>query len=208
MSPNAMNRAEPAPEFSRVVAADTVQRKEVVEVIEAGEAERRKLAERLELEAIDSLKAKLRLKRVRGGQMVRVVGELDADVVQTCVVTLESVRNHVHDTFEALFAPESLIPDSGDEMEFDLASLEEDMPEPMVNNRIDIGELTAQHLSLALDPYPRCPGVELPAEYTMIDEDQDDEDGEGGDGEDGAEAAPEPERPNPFAVLSQLKRPQ
>ncbi|HYH22219.1 MAG TPA: DUF177 domain-containing protein [Azospirillum sp.] len=197
MSPQNINGAEPPPEFSRVVNADTVQRKEVVEVIEAGEAERRNLAERLELEAIDSLKAKVRLRRVRGGQMVRVTGELDADVVQTCVVTLDPVKNHVRESFEALFAPESLIPDSGDELEFDMASLEEDVPEPMVNNRIDIGELTAQHLSLALDPYPRCPGVELPAEYTMIDEGDEDE-----------EATPEPERPNPFAVLSQLKRPQ
>jgi uncharacterized metal-binding protein YceD (DUF177 family) len=198
MSQHGIHRAEPPPEFSRVVNADTVQRKEVVEVIEADEAERRKLAERLELEAIDSLKARLRLRRVRGGQMVRVAGELDADVVQTCVVTLDPVRNHVHDTFEALFAPESLVPDPGDEVEIDLAGLEEDVPEPMVNNRIDIGELTAQHLSLALDPYPRCPGVELPAEYTRID-DEDEEDGD---------AEPEPERPNPFAALSHLKRPQ
>ncbi|HEY0836761.1 MAG TPA: DUF177 domain-containing protein [Azospirillum sp.] len=197
MSPQTMNRAAPPPEFSRVVNADTVQRKEVVEVIEAGEAERRRLAERFELEAIDGLKARVRLRRVRGGQMVRVAGEFDADVVQTCVVTLESVRNHVHDTFEALFAPESLIPDSDDDLEIDPASLDEVVPEPMENNRIDIGELVAQHLSLALDPYPRCPGVELPAEYTAVEEDEEDE-----------APAPEPERPNPFSVLSQLKRPQ
>ncbi|HYG88300.1 MAG TPA: DUF177 domain-containing protein [Azospirillum sp.] len=181
-----MTTHEPMPEFSRLVQADAVQRKEVVEVIEANEAERRALAERFELEGIDRLKATVRLKRVRGDEMVRVTGELEAEVVQTCVVTLEPVHNTVQDSFEALFAPESLVPEPSEEIEFDASILEEDIIEPFVNGRIDIGELTAQHLSLALDPYPRCPGVELPVSA------EPEEDVE--------------ERPNPFAALERLKR--
>ena len=183
-----MQHSEPTPEFSRMVKADTVQRGEVVEVIEADAAERTALAARFELEAIDRLTATVRLTRTRGGEMVRVAGELEADVVQTCVVTLESVRNSVKDGFEALFAPPELVPDADDEMEFDASMAEEDIIEPIVNGRIDIGELTAQHLSLALDPYPRAPGVELPE--AAVDEE-----------EDAAE-----ERPNPFAALAKLKR--
>ena len=185
-----MQNQVPPPEFPRPVRADSVQRGEVVEVIEADAAERTALAARLELEAIDRLKATIRLTRARGGEMVRVTGELEADVVQTCVVTLESVRNSVKDRFEALFAPEALVPDYDDEeeMDFDASMADEDIIEPIVNGRIDIGELTAQHLSLALDPYPRCPGVELPE--AAMDEDED--------------AAPE--RPNPFAALEKLKR--
>jgi len=183
-----MMQHEPPPEFSRIVRADSVQRDEVVEVIEADADERRALAERFELEAIDRLKATVRLKRARGGEMVRAVGELEAEVVQTCVVTLEPVRNTVKDSFEALFAPESLIPEVEDEMEFDASILDEDFPEPMPNGRIDIGELTAQHLSLALDPFPRCPGIELPVAAAEDEEEE------------------VVERPNPFAALDRLKR--
>lgn len=186
--------AEPAPEFSRIVRADAVHRGEVVETIEATEAERKALAERLELEAIDRLTATVRLRSVRGGQMVRVTGELEADVVQTCVVTLDPVPAHVTDRFGALFAPESLVPDPEDEIEIDPTVAEEDIPEPMTNGRIDIGELTAQHLSLALDPYPRAEGVE----FAGFDEP---------DGEEPAGTVPEEsEKPNPFAALERLKR--
>ncbi|WP_435539226.1 YceD family protein [Azospirillum sp. ST 5-10] len=178
----------PAPEFSRLVVADRMPRDEVVEEIAATEAERRALAARFELEAIDRLEATVRLRRT-GGDMVRVTGELRADVVQTCVVTLEPVRNAVAERFEALFAPESLVPEDGDEVEidFDAAALDEDVPEAMDRGRIDIGELVAQHLSLALDPYPRAPGVALP--------------------DAGEEEAPADAKPNPFAVLERLKRP-
>lgn len=182
-----MQNHEPPPEFSRIVKADAVQRGEVVEAIEAVEAERAALAVRLELEAIDRLKATLRLTPARGGEMVRVVGELEADVVQTCVVTLEPVRSTVKDRFESLFAPPDLVPEYDDEMEFDASMADEDIIEPMPNGRIDIGELTAQHLSLALDPYPRCPGVELP-EAAVEDEEEE-----------------VVERPNPFAALQRLK---
>ena len=184
-----MQHQEPPPEFSRMVKADAVQRGEVVEVIEADAAEREGLAERFELEAIGRLKATVRLQRTRGGEMIRVAGDLEADVVQTCVVTLESVRNTVKDSFESLFAPPELVPDVDDEMEFDASMADEDIIEPIVNGRIDIGELTAQHLSLALDPYPRAPGVELPAAAV----------------EEGDEEVVE-ERPNPFAALAKLKR--
>ncbi|MBP2230365.1 uncharacterized metal-binding protein YceD (DUF177 family) [Azospirillum agricola] len=182
----------PAPEFSRFVSADAVRRADLTETIEATESERRRLAERLELESIDRLTATIRLRAVRGGQMIRVSGRLEADVVQTCVVSLDPVPAHVDERFEALFAPESLIEDPGAEIDIDPYESDEDAPEPMVNNRIDIGELTAQHLSLGLDPYPRAGG----ADFAGYDEGMDDE----------AAAEPEePQKPNPFAVLGQLK---
>lgn len=192
MSP--ANGALPAPEFSRVVNADTVRRADVTETIEATEAERRALAERLELESIGSLTATVKLRAVRGGQMIRVSGQLEADVVQTCVVTLEPVPAQVSERFEALFAPSSMIEDPGLEVDFDASLSDEDIPEPMENGRIDIGELTAQHLSLGLDPYPHAEGVEFEG-Y------REHEDGETVE----EEAAAEPEKPNPFAVLQQLK---
>ncbi len=187
MEPNA--RA-PAPEFSRPVQADSIGHEAVQREIEATPEECAALARRLDLEAIGSLRASLRLRRARGGQMVRIEGRMHAEVVQTSVVSLDPVPNTVEEEFAALFAPPELVPEGG--LELDLDPYAEDDPEPIENGRIDLGELTAQHLSLALDPYPRLPGEEAD---------------EGGEAE-GGSAQPEPqteERRQPFASLARLK---
>ena len=192
--------AGPAPEFSRIVRADAVHREgDLVETIEATEAERKALAERFELEGIGRLIARVRLRSVRGGQMVRVEGELEADVVQTCVITLEPVPAQVAERFGALFAPESMVPSEDDDIEIDPNIAEEDIPEAMTNGRIDIGELTAQHLSLALDPYPHAEGVAFDG-YSEGEEEE--EAAAPADDDAGAD----PEKPNPFAALERLKR--
>lgn len=149
----------PKAEFSRTIPVDRLRRGVVSEHIEANERERQALAERFELEAVGRLTADVRLEALPNG-MVRVAGRLDAAVVQTCVVSLESVPATVSENFSALFAPPEMIGDEDGDIDIDfeaLAEEEDDLPEPIVNHRIDIGELTAQHLSLALDPYPRAP---------------------------------------------------
>lgn len=149
----------PKAEFSRTIPVDRLRRGVVSEHIEANEHERQALAERFELEAIGRLTADVRLEALPNG-MVRVSGRLEAAVVQTCVVSLESVPADVSESFSALFAPPEMIGDEDGDLDIDfeaLAEQEDDLPEPIVNHRIDIGELTAQHLSLALDPYPRAP---------------------------------------------------
>lgn len=149
----------PKAEFSRTIPVDRLRRGVVSEHIEANEHERQALAERFELEAIGRLTADVKLEALPN-DMVRVSGRLEAAVVQTCVVSLESVPATVSENFSALFAPPELIGDEDGDIDIDfeaLAEQEDDLPEPIVNHRIDIGELTAQHLSLALDPYPRAP---------------------------------------------------
>lgn len=146
-------------EFSRRVRVDSVAKREIEVTIEASPAEREALASRFELQSLKSLTASLTLRQVRG-EMVKVAGSFSADVVQTCVVTLDPVPNHVEDRFEALFAPPHLLGSEMDE-EVELDIHAEDPPEAIVDGAIDVGELTAQYLSLALDPYPRCPEATL-----------------------------------------------
>ncbi|MEE3625078.1 DUF177 domain-containing protein [Nitrospirillum sp. BR 11752] len=219
--------ADMTPEFSRPVIADKVSARESVEKITATPAERAALAKRLELVSLDSLTALVRLRRIRGGQMVRVTGELEAEVVQSCVVTLEPLAASVRDSFQALFAPAHLVPKDEEDLENLGLDDEADPPEPIENGRIDIGELVAQHLSLALEPYPR----KADAERFVHVEDWEGEgefpdapnepppDMEGADGEtqdmEGPEspatkaATPAVEgaetKPNPFAALAKLR---
>lgn len=188
------------PEFSHIVIADKVTTGGQYEVVSATPEECAALAARFDLIGIDHLRAKLRLRRVRG-EFIKVTGELEAAVTQRCVVSLEPVPATLAEDFSAMFAPDHLIPKEEDDPEadhFQYLGAEEDFPEPMPGGRIDIGELVAQNLSLVLDPYPRAPGVE----FTPILEDYDPET----DGVEGALPA-EPPRQNPFAALSRLKKP-
>ena len=55
--------------------------------------------------------------------------------------------------FDRLFS-EDVPEETVDEVEIDP---EAEMPEPVVGGKLDLGEILAQELSLALDPYPRSP---------------------------------------------------
>jgi uncharacterized metal-binding protein YceD (DUF177 family) len=166
------------PEFSRRFPVERLGFEEVVESLEADAAERAALARRFGLPRLDQLAALVRLSR-QPGDLIRVNGRLEAELVQTCVVTLEPFPSHVEDSFDVLFAEgvEALPQDV-------LLDPEDEGPEPIADGTIDIGELVAQFLSLALDPHPRAPGVALDQVWSP------------GDG------SPQ----SPFAVLEALKR--
>lgn len=167
-------------EFSRPVAVERLAPRETRMEIEAGDAERRALAARFGLLDLPSLKAVVRLRPIQGTRLVRVTGEFAADVVQACVVTLAPVAAHVAEGFELVYGPEEM--EFGAEIIVDLDT--EDPPEPIIDGVIDIGEAVAEHLALALDPFPRAPGALLPE----------------------MEAAPDDVAPkNPFAILAALK---
>lgn len=190
----------PKPEFSRLIPVDRLRRGPVSERIEANEGERRALAARFELEAIGRLVADVRLEPLPD-DMVRVSGVLDAEVVQTCVVSLESVPATVSERFSAQFAPPEMIAEEDGDIDFEaLLEDEDDLPEPIVNHRIDIGELVAQHLSLALDPYPRAPD----AAFVEILEHEAPEGGYDALGDDEDEEGAENTVHRPFADLNKL----
>ena len=157
-----MNKHSPiAIEFSRIVAVDRLDQGEVVEAISAGAQERVALAARFGLVALDSLSAQVSLRRIGHGPVVRVEGRLSAEVVQNCVVSLEPVHNWVEEDFVLLYAPEGSGGGHSHVLEDGLDFKEDDWPEPLEEGRIDSGEAVAQQLALALDPYPRKPGVRL-----------------------------------------------
>lgn len=90
---------------------------------------------------------------------VKVEGRLRADVVQACVVTLDPVPQAIDEAFEATFMPEGVVPRLEPNAEVEVTLGEEDPPESFDGRVLDLGALVAEHLSLALDPYPRAPGA-------------------------------------------------
>src|SRR5215470_344336 len=91
------------PEFSRPVRLDELSQHEHSYEIEAGEAERAALARRFGLESIGRLKAAVGLRSEAADRRVRLRGHFEADVVQSCVVTLEPVPAQLAGDFEVLY---------------------------------------------------------------------------------------------------------
>ena len=149
------------PEFSRTVETGAVGEGGLEVGFEANAAERSALARRLGLLALDRLAGTARLRLARDGR-IRAKVTFDADVLQSCVVTLDPVAARLKESFEASFAdPAEIAAEFGPEVEVDVEA--EDPPEPIRRGRMEIGELVAQHLSLALDPYPRSPDAVVQA---------------------------------------------
>jgi uncharacterized metal-binding protein YceD (DUF177 family) len=129
---------------------------------------RKDLARRLRVREINRLFAKLAVSREPGSILVNVAGDLEAQVTQDCVVTLEPIRQDIRETIDAWYADpaevvsfskarrEKLAKLSGTELE---VLDEKDDPDEIVDGQIDIGELVTQFLSLAIDPYPHKEGV-------------------------------------------------
>lgn len=143
-------------EFSRPVDIAKLPPGEAIHEIAATAAERAGLARRFLLLALDRLEARVGLLRLAGG-LIRLDAKLSADVVQECVVTLEPVPSRIEDSFTLLYGA------AADEACEITLSGEAELVEPLAGNTVDIGEAVAQQLSLALDPFPRAPGVEAPA---------------------------------------------
>jgi uncharacterized metal-binding protein YceD (DUF177 family) len=146
--------APATPEFSRPVRLDEIPARGLEIEIEAGPAERVALARRFGLQAIDRLAARVRLERVPGGRLVRLAADLEAEVIQTCVVTLDPVPSRVAAPFEVLYDPAA----APQPREVVVEGSETDI-EPLEGDAIDVGEAVAEELALSLDPYPRAPGV-------------------------------------------------
>jgi uncharacterized metal-binding protein YceD (DUF177 family) len=147
-------------EFSRPIDLTQLGDHEVTHAITATAAECAALAARFGLVSLDSLTATLRVRRVRGGAAIRLAGQFTADLAQACVVTLEPVRQRIEETFEVLYSADPSIEESAIGADSDM-----DWPEPLPEGMLDLGEAVAQQLSLALDPYPRAPGVELDSQW-------------------------------------------
>jgi uncharacterized metal-binding protein YceD (DUF177 family) len=143
----------PRPEFTRTVDSPRLVGRVAKHAISAVLEERTALALRFGLVAIDRLDSHVELELTVGG-LVRLSATLTADVVQTCVVTLEPIPATVEDSFTIFYS-------SGDDDSEAILNGDDDIIEPLPGGQIDIGEAVAQQLSLVLDPFPRAPQAEL-----------------------------------------------
>lgn len=172
---------DPAPEFSRPLDVTRVPPLGSTERVAAEPQECIDLARRFGLPALHSLEAELKVSRWRG-EGLKMKVRFTADIEQTCVVSLDVFRSRLTDDFESYFLPAGSAASA--------ALIEEGDAEPFENGIIDMGEVVAEAVALAIDPYPRKPGVTF---ADVMEE------------ENASETARLEER-NPFANLSSLKK--
>jgi uncharacterized metal-binding protein YceD (DUF177 family) len=146
-------------EIERVVDLDRMGPGGAALEIVASDSERAALARRFGFLGLPAFSARVTVDRRAGGQVV-VEGRLRGRIAQACILTLDPVTQELDETFRIVFKrdlAEERDPESGEA----LLSAQIDAPEPLQGNLLDIGEIVAEQLSLAADPYPRRPGVKL-----------------------------------------------
>lgn len=148
-----MSDPRAAPEFSRSVRLDTIGAAERDITVEANADERRRLAGRFRLVAVDRLDGAFSVRSEAAG--VRVRGRVIAAVVQACSISGQPLAATVDEPIDLLFAPQPA--DGGDEVE-----LGDDTIDVIFHDgaAIDLGETAAETMALALDPFPRGPDAE------------------------------------------------
>jgi uncharacterized metal-binding protein YceD (DUF177 family) len=142
-----------APEFSRPIALDRIGVTEKSFSFDASPEECALLAKRLGIPAVGSLHTTLSVQLIERGRRVRLKGRVQADLTQICVVTLEPIATRVDEEFARQYtALDTRMP-----AEIVIDMEEDDPPEPILDGQIDMGEAAAEHLALAMDPFPRRP---------------------------------------------------
>lgn len=138
------------PEFSRPQSLDRIGDNTRPVVIEAAEAERRALAARFGLGAVEALSATCTLRRDATG--ITVAGMVHARVVQLCVVTGDALPVALDAPLTLRFVPEGVRADDDIELSQDALDVI-----PFSGGAIELGEAVAETMALALDPFPRGP---------------------------------------------------
>ncbi len=146
-------------EIERVVDLDRLGRSGSGLEIAATEGECAALAKRFGFLSLQGFSARVTVDLQPGDQVI-VEGRLRGKIVQACVLSLEPVTQELDDAFRIVFQKdlaEEHDPESGEAV----LNAQADAPEPLSGNMLDVGEIVAEQLSLAAEPYPRHPGVKL-----------------------------------------------
>jgi uncharacterized metal-binding protein YceD (DUF177 family) len=117
------------------------------------------LARWIDVQSVDALQGTVRLKKL-GADNFRYEARFAADVTQPCVVTLEPVRSHIEREFTRFFRVDDVRHAHVGKRVVQLPiTAEDDEPEILESSALDVAGPVIEELTLAIDPYPRAPGV-------------------------------------------------
>lgn len=136
--------------------------------LEADPATRARIAKALDLPSVATLSARLRVRAWLDG--AEVTGAFHAEVEQVCGVSLEPFPVELGGDIALQVVPEgspNASAEESEELELDPDAL--DPPDVLEGEMIDLPAYVVEHLALALDPFPRKPGVSFDYESPRAD---------------------------------------
>ena len=107
------------------------------------------------VDALKSLTAEVTVTPWLDGAELR--GRFEAEVTQTCGVTLEPLEQEVRGEFLVRLAPAGSPNLPSEDAEIDLEA--DDPPDALEGDEIDLAGYVVEHLALEIDPFPRKPGA-------------------------------------------------
>ena len=141
-------------EFARPQRVDTIGDDARTIEVDADAQERAALAKRFDLIGIERLTGKFTIRRDAAGIVAE--GRVEAAVTQACSITGDPLPVTVDEPVALRFVAEE---DSGQD-EVELGDSDIDVI-PYDGGTIDLGEVAAETMALALDPFPRGPNAEV-----------------------------------------------
>lgn len=141
------------PEFSHMI--DIRQVNDTPLVLEPSEDERRRLAGRFGIAAIDTMRAELRL--ACDGAKVEAKGHLTAKIMQMCAISGEDFPVRISEPVALRFVPPLQAYQPDEEIEITADDCDEIEYE---GTTFDLGEAVAQTLALAIDPFAEGPNAD------------------------------------------------
>jgi len=140
-------------EFARPQRVDTIGGEPRTVEIAADAQERAALAKRFDMIGIERLTGRFTIRRDAAGIVAE--GRVAAAVTQACSITGDPLPATVDEPVALRFVPED---DAGQD-EVELGDNDIDVI-PYDGGAIDLGEVAAETMALALDPFPRGPNAE------------------------------------------------
>jgi hypothetical protein len=133
----------------------------------ADQARRTRIAQAFDLEAVVSLAADVVVAPWLDG--IEIAGAVRATVTRICGVSLDLFDESLDEAIRVRLVPQgSPNAPGGDVAVVVVDSEEDDPPEEVHGETIDLGALVTEHLALGLSPFPRKPGAAFePAAETV-----------------------------------------
>ena len=151
------------PEWTARVRLSDVGRGPVSHRLAPDEAQRARIAADLALAGLPTFTGEFTVAPWHDGAEIR--GRWTATVTYTCGLTLEPFDADLTGDFTVRVVPASSPlagePEAGDDGEVELDLEADDPPDVMTGDGVDLGAYLVEDLSLAIDPFPRKPGVEF-----------------------------------------------
>lgn len=160
--------------------------------VEASGDELSKIAERLSVDTLSSLKGTISLEipehphPMFDGTVVNAEGRLTAILTQTCVITLDKFETTTESEFKGVLSNDDPAAEMAEDDDEGRAALPDVLGE-IDGETVRIGDVFIEQLALEIDPFPRKPGSDFSGFSTGSAEMDDDG------------------RKSPFAVLEKLK---